>query len=360
MISRSQLACYQSPQPYPAVSIIAPTHRTAPANKQDPIKVKNLLTKAIDRLHKEFKKREVADLVKKLKQLVKEVDWQHTLEGLALFASNDTAASLNVPFKVKPRVVIGETFATRDLKYAMNRLQPYRVLLLSHTGRLFDAWGSVLEEHAGPFPFEHGGPGGGSKLPGGIGVNVSGKRDDAMRAFYRKVDAAVEAVQKSDPLPLVLAGADRSIAYYLEVAKRPDAVAGILSGNHDKTPLDKLGKLTLDVYEQEAARRRTKGLVQLDDAVSASAHSSGIQQVWRTAVDDKVDSLFVERGFKYPADLAEDGYLLTPHQGAGRANLDDAVDEVIEKVLATGGKVFFYYPGDLDVHQSIAAIVRRG
>jgi hypothetical protein len=43
---------------------------------------------------------------------------------------------------------------------------------------------------------------------------------------------------------------------------------------------------------------------------------------------------------------------------ATSAALDDAVDEVIERVVADGGEVFFYEPGTLDVHQSIAAVSR--
>jgi hypothetical protein len=39
--------------------------------------------------------------------------------------------------------------------------------------------------------------------------------------------------------------------------------------------------------------------------------------------------------------------------------LDDAVDEAIERVLGSGGEVFFFPTGDLDVHQRIAAIRRR-
>jgi hypothetical protein len=40
------------------------------------------------------------------------------------------------------------------------------------------------------------------------------------------------------------------------------------------------------------------------------------------------------------------------------AAVDDAVDEVIEYVIADGSEVFFYDPGVLDLHQSIAAILR--
>src|SRR5262245_28613811 len=174
MLSRTELMSLQTPREYPSVSILAPTHRTAPSNKQDPIRVKNLIKKAINRLHEEFSKREVAPVVKNLQHLVSEVDWQHTLDGLALFAGRDESAALNLPFRVKPRAVIDETFATRDLVYAYNRAPPYRVLVLSQKTTLYDAWTNVLDEHsAKPFPMRHRGPGGASKLPGGQGVNRS-------------------------------------------------------------------------------------------------------------------------------------------------------------------------------------------
>lgn len=121
MLTRSDLQALQSHRDYPSISILAPTHRSAPRNKQDPIKVKNLVKKAVERLHGEFKKREVADIVQSLQELVKNVDWQHTLDGLALFAGRGRSASVNLPFRVKPRALIDEIFATRDIVYTLNR-----------------------------------------------------------------------------------------------------------------------------------------------------------------------------------------------------------------------------------------------
>jgi hypothetical protein len=360
VLSRSELNSFQAHRDYPSVSILAPTHRTAPANKQDPIKVKNLVRKAIDRLHGEFKKREVAAVVEKLRELVRNVDWEHTLDGLALFASKERSAAVTLPFRVKPRAIIDETFATRDLVYAFNRAPPYRVLVLSHTTRLYDAWTAVLDEHtAKPFPMVHRGPGGAAKLPGGPGVNRSAVRDDAHRQFFRTVDEAVGALQKANPRPLVVAGVERNLAFYREVASQSGAVVGMLAGNHDGTSPAALGKLVWPVFESGATLRRTEALVELDAAVGASRHASGIDQVWREAVGGKCRTLLVEKDFKYPADVSPDGRLLRPYTGEGAAALDDAVDEVIERVMDTGGEVFFYPPGDLDVHQRIAAVLSR-
>jgi hypothetical protein len=360
MLSRAELKSFQAKQAYPSISILAPTHRTAPANKQDPIKVKNLVAKALARLQKEFKKREVADVVKNLKELVKQVDWQHTLDGLALFASATEAAAIDLPFKVKPRAIIDETFATRDLVYAFNRATPYRVLVLGHTTYLYDAWTTVLDEYMdAPFPMQHIGPGGAAKLPGGIGVNRSAIRDEAMRKYFRSIDEAVAKIQKANPLPLVVVGVERNLAFFREVTTQAASIAGMLAGKHEKTEASALGKLVWPVFEAGATVRRTEALVQLDDAVSSGRYSSGIDQVWRSVSEGKCRTLLVEKTFKYPADLSPEGDRLMPYTGKGPAALDDVVDEAIERVMEGGGEVYFYSEGDLDVHQQIAAVLRR-
>jgi hypothetical protein len=63
MICRSELKRLQRRHDFPSISVLAPTHRTAPANKKDRIVVKNLVADGLKRLHGEFKKREVAALV---------------------------------------------------------------------------------------------------------------------------------------------------------------------------------------------------------------------------------------------------------------------------------------------------------
>src|SRR5271154_5183731 len=49
MISRAELKRLQAQNNYPSISLLAPTHRTAPANQRDPIVVKNLLAKGTER-----------------------------------------------------------------------------------------------------------------------------------------------------------------------------------------------------------------------------------------------------------------------------------------------------------------------
>src|SRR5262245_32169128 len=140
MICRNELKRLQGQRDYPSLSLLAPTHRTHPANRKDPIVVKNLAAEGRVRLQGECRKREVAGVVHSLTRLVDRVDWKHSLEGLALFASRDVATAVQLPFRPRARVVIDESFATRDLVYSLNRAPRYRVLVLTEKPtRLFDA-----------------------------------------------------------------------------------------------------------------------------------------------------------------------------------------------------------------------------
>ena len=304
--------------------------------------------------------REIAGLVKNLNRLVNRVDWNHSLEGLALFASRDVAMAVQLPFRPRARVAIDETFATRDLVFSLNRSPRYRVLVLTEKPtRLFEGTTNVLTEYrAKPFPMVHTGPGGASRLPGGQGINRSAARDEAHRQFFRKVDGALAAVQKDDHLPVVLVGVDRHVAFYEEVTKDPDAIIGVVPGSHDNPNPTALGRLVWPVFKSGAALKRTRALARLHEAVSANRYASGIDQVWRAAFEKRCQTLLVETGFEHPADLSPEGDRLLSYSGRGPAALDDAVDEVIEQVIADGGEVFFYDPGVLDLHQQIAAVLR--
>ncbi len=360
MICRSELKRIQGQNDYPSISLLAPTHRTAPANKRDRIVVKNLAAKGLKRLHGEFKKREVASVVQNLNKLVDNVDWAHTMDGLALFAGKDVATAIHLPFKVKARVVIDATFATRDLVFTLNRAPRYRVLVLTEKPtRLFEATTNLLTEVTDkPFPMVHKGPGGASKLPDGQGINRSAVRDESHRQFFREVDDALAKIQKDDLLPVVVVGVDRYLAFYQEITKAPDAIVGLVAGSHDDPRPSALGKIVWPVFKSGATLSRTRALVRLNEAVSLNRYASGIDQVWRAAHENRCQTLLVETDFEYPADLAPDGDRLLPYTGQGAAALDDAVDELIEKVIALGGQVFFYELGVLDLHQQIAAVLR--
>jgi hypothetical protein len=360
-VNRHDISLLQTIQGYPALSILLPTHRTSPDNRQDPIRVKNLATEAADRLLKEFSKREIQPLLDKLDAIVREIDYRYALDGLAIYVNQDFARKFYLPFTLKQRVVLDENFATRDLVFAMNRTARYWVLALSEKPtRLYEGTKDTLIEITDyGFPMVHGGPGGESALPGGQGVRKSAYRDEYHRKFFRDVDANFSQIAKEDPLPLMLVGVDRNLAFFNEVIGNRGLVVSSLTGSHDSTPPHDLGKLVWPLVKENLAQRRQGVLKELDAAIGAQRYVSTIGEAWRLAHEGRGALLLVEEDFHYPARVDASGMILTPADDITAPDvMDDAVDDLIEAVLHKGGRVVFTDDGALAAHSQVALILR--
>lgn len=360
-MNRHDIALLQQVRGYPALTITMPTHRTFPANRQDPIRLRNLATQATDRLSTEFNRRELEPLISRLEKLLETIDYRHNLDGLALFVNRDFGRAFTLPFTLKERVVIDEGFAVRDLVYALNRTPRYWVLVLSEKPtRLFEGVrDTLIEIRDESFPMVHTGPGGEAPLPGGFGIRKSAYRDERHRQFFRQVDAALRSYLLDDPLPLAVVGVDRFLAFFNEVSNHKEHIMTTLTGSHSRTSLPRLSALVWPLVEKNLAERRRLVLSELDQAISERKYASTIGEVWRLAQEGRGKLLLVEENFHYPARIDASGLYLEPAEvEAGPDVLDDAVDELIKTVLEKQGKVVFVEDGQLTQHQRIALILR--
>jgi len=360
-MNRHDISLLQQIRSYPSLTITLPTHRTSPDNKQDPIRVRNLVAQATDRLLAEFKRREVESLLARLERVVDEIDYRYTLDGLAVFVNQDFGRAFPVPFTLKERVVIDETFATRDLVFALNRSPRYWTLVLGEkpTRLLEGTRDTLVEVTDRGFPMIHEGPGGLAPLPGGLRVNKSAYRDEQHRQFFRRVDAALKPILAEDPLPLAVVGVDRFLAFFNEVTAHRDAILTTVTGSHPRTSPHNLAKLVWPLVEVNLASRRQEVLAELERATGERKVASTVGEVWRFAHEGRGALLLVEEDFHYPATVDASGMHLTPAADPTAPGvMEDAVDEIIEAVLSKQGRVVFLADGQLADHGRIAMILR--
>ncbi len=359
-MNRQEIMLLQRMRSMPSVTITMPTHRTSPDNKQDPIRLKNLVVEATNRLLKDFSKREVEGVLKRLDGLASEIDHEHNLDGLALFVSKDLARAVRVPLTLKGRVEVGEGFATRDLVFAMNRTPRYWVLALSEKPtRLYEAArDDLIDVTTGAFPMTHNLPGGATRLPGGEGINSSESRDRFHEQFFRSVDQEYDKVTKDDPLPLAVVGVDRYLAFFRQVSTKNDVVAEV-KGNYDHLNAHDLGQVVWPHVKEALAERRAKVFGQLDAAIGARKWASTVGEAWRYAHQGRGQLLLLEENYHAPAKLSDDGMnILVSDRPEDLDVMDDAADVVVEEVLQKGGRVVFVPDGSLKDHGRVALILR--
>lgn len=78
---------FADPEP-PCLSLYQPTHRDYPANRQDPIRFRNLLGELEASLQRKFPRQQIDRLLQPFAELSANGEfWSHTLDGLAVLAS---------------------------------------------------------------------------------------------------------------------------------------------------------------------------------------------------------------------------------------------------------------------------------
>jgi len=360
-MNRHDVLRLQQIRDYPCLTITLPTHPASPQNREDQIRIRNLIRQANVRLLREFDKREVAPLISRLEEWPKTIDYSSFSEGLAFFANGDFAETITLPYALPERVVVDQTFLTRDLVFAMNRAQRYWVPVLSEKStRLFEgSRESLVEVTTGGFPLAHEGPGGEQPLPGGFGVRRSAYRDEYLRKFFRKVDENLKPFLVDDRLPLAVVGVERYLAFFEEVSQHRDLVAATLRGSYDKASAHELGGLVWPAIRAAFQEQRRQSLLELEKAAGENRLVSGMSDIWRMAKEGRGRLLFVEKDFHYPARTDETGMVLTPVDDATAPGvMDDAADEIIEYVVGQGGEVVFLETGQLQRDPPIQLILR--
>jgi len=228
--------------------------------------------------------------------------------------------------------------------------------------RLFAGLRDRLHEvNAYGFPMEYDGPGPDSDRPlaGGRGEDSSAYRDAFRRQFFRTIDAALGGALAAEPLPVVLMGVERYLAFFREVSAHNDRVVATIAGNYDRTLAAEIAARVWPMMQEYVAHQQQEALASLATAVSGQLYASGIDEVWRLAQEGRGGTLLVEEGFTYPARQDATGMQLHPASNPlVPGTIEDAVDEAIETVLAKGGEIVFVPDGTLHDHQRIALILR--
>lgn len=352
----------QALRSYPSVTITLPVHRTHPDNEKDPIRLKNLVSEAVSRLEEAFGKRESAEIVEAIQRLADEVDHEHNLDGLVIFASKEYAESFKLPFRLPERVSIEDNFLTRDLVFAMNRSPLYWLTVLSeHGSRLFVGRKEALDEvrdYGFPFSIE------GDSANASPSQDISHVRDQMITDKMRDVGEALAEAQKQIPAPIVVVGVDRNIGHFRDGARNSDDVMLYIHSGQSNDNEHELGKSIWPQVKEALHTEREKIFTEIDNAQSNKLFVGGLNEVWQAVVDGRTEVLVVEEDLHIAAEVSADGRklkVLEEGYAASENTYDDIVDEMIEKVLAAGGRVTFVDNDklkEINPDQGVVAITR--
>ncbi len=339
------------------VTILLQTHRTSPDNDQDPILLKNLVRDAETRLLAELDKKEASPIIEKIKTLAASIDHKHNLETLVLFVNENIAEYVRLPIQVENRVVIDETFATRDLMRALNSEYSYYVLVLDRDkARLIEAYNNkVTREVKIGFPIDNKNLYPSQRSEAAIGARQS----NLQREFFNNVDKKLVDVLNEKNLPVIIHTEESNYAEYLKVSDRKEAIVGNVSGNRisekEQHIIDEVWPTAKDLNE----KRKEERIAELKTAASTTNFLTDYNEIWTALESGNGKTIFVQRGFFQPAKIDNGSLELVSQEDATKAGVvDDIIDEMIEKILSKGGDVVFLDTEDLKDYQGLVLITR--
>jgi hypothetical protein len=368
----------------PCVSIYMPTHRVGRETQQDPIRLKNLLTDAAERLEK--RGMGTAEIDKFLEpgfnlQSLAEF-WQKQSDGLAVYITPKNFFYYRVPIAFEELVIVGDTFHLKPILPLLEGNGRFFILALSQNAiRLLEGTRDLIREiplegvptslvealeyddperelqfHTRTRPSPTGG--GRDAIFHGMGSGELDSKNDILR-FFHKINAGVMDRIKEAKAPLVAAGVEFLIPIYREANSYPHMLGEHIEGNPEtlnETELHKRGWQIVEPIFQEEQNEAAERYQALAGSQAGQA-SQEIKEIVPAAINGRIDTLFVDQNERIWGRFNAETQEVTISE-ENRDTDQDLLDLAAVQTLLNQGAVFAVDQDDMPARGSAAAIFR--
>lgn len=364
----------------PCVSLFLPTHRTAPENEQDPIRLKNVLARAEeDLVGMGVRAPEARHLLGPAAQLQGLGGfWQHQADGLALFLAPGMFRYHRLPLELPELAVAGDRFhvkpllplLTSDGRFYVLAVSRNEVRLLEGTRQrveeveLEDVPGSLAEalryddlekEH-----LLHIAGRGGRSAPAVFHGHGAGDEVDKvlLERFLRQVDEGLWEILRDERAPLVLAGVDYLLPMFRRVTRYGHVLEEGVEGNPEELRPEDLHERAWPLVERVFARERQDALAAfLARAGRGEGATDDLREVVLAAHDGRVASLFVAVGDQRWGTFDGERREVVLHERREPGD-EDLLDRAAVLTLQASGAVYALPPEEVPGRTGVAAVLR--
>ena len=366
------------------ISIYLPTHRTGREVQQDPIRFKNKLDEAEQRLQmKGMRKPEIESLLKQARSLAAESNfWQHQSDGLVVFISRDFMEYFRLPIRFEELLIVSDRFHIKPMLPILSKNGHFYLLGLSQNlvrffeGTLFNIDEIKLEE--APTSLQQalwfddperqlqyhtrsntsGTSGTRPAIFHGQGVSEEDSKTNLLR-FFQKVNDGVMEILAEEQAPLVLAGVDYLLPIYRNANSYPYVLKEGIQGNPDELSPEQLHQRAWVLVEPIFKAEQDNALEQyraLQGSNSPQA-SSELNSIILAAFYGRVETLFVALGKQIWGTFNSQKSVLEVHR-EHMAGAQDLLDLAAVKTLSNGGEVYALDRENMPDEVLICAIFR--
>jgi hypothetical protein len=358
----------------PCVSVFLPIHRAGPGVQQGPIRLKNLLRRAIQELQADgVKAPMIHSVLAPLRRLVNDgLFWQYQRDGLALFSRPGWWRSLRVPLDFPELAVVADRFHVSPLLPLLTGDGHFFVLALSQNQiRLLEGTRDRLEEVDLPgvplgvrdalqgaeaqkqlqlYVADQGGVAA-RGIFHGHGSAGDVQKDHVLR-YFRKANRALGEVLAGERAPMVLAAVEHLAPLWRQVTTYPHLVDQVLAGSPEELGLHELHARAWAVVEPLFRKAHHEAAARYHQLAGTGRTCQDPREIVRAAKEGRVEVLFAA-----PLPTGVSSVASGPSFNGDRA-LRDVVELAAVTTLVKGGTVYALHVGAVPGDGSVAAVFR--
>ncbi|HEX5152193.1 MAG TPA: hypothetical protein VFW07_12150 [Parafilimonas sp.] len=161
--------------------------------------------------------------------------------------------------------------------------------------------------------------------------------------FLQYIDKGLEIILKAYPLPLFVMATEKTMSLFRQVTKHGQYITGFIQGNFENTSETQLHCVISPHIKNWVSVKEKDVMNRLKMAAHDCNLAAGIYDVWKHANGKHGQLLIVEKDFYCPAFVGSNGEMVFSISAGkeNKAGIKDAIDNIIEKVLESGGDVEF-------------------
>jgi hypothetical protein len=366
----------------PCISMYLPTHRAGHDTLEDPIRLKNAIGEARERLAEAGRSREeISRLLNPAAELVLSQDfWLHQSDGLVLFLSADLFRRYRLPLPVHHEVVVSDHFSIKQLVPLFAGDGRFYVLALSQKQvRFFEATRlGIRETPVADMPrnirdFEqydemeqhlqaHTMPPTQTSRTNivfhgqGTITDKATYKDDLVR-YLRTISRTLEQYLNTGTAPLVLAGVEYEQAFYRQVNAYRHLLEEGIPGNPDRLNEKQIHEAAWQLVEPHFALAREAILGHYADLSRTGRTSDSIASILPAACHGRVRTLFIRTDARLWGTFDENTLSVETHDHPQNGDVD-LIDLATVHVLQHQGMIYALTPEEMPTANALAAMYR--
>ncbi len=378
---REELKTLLTPTGGHCVSLYLPAHGNPFEAREDPIRFRNLLKEAEERLIQEgLRAVEAKEFLAPMQRLLDEPSvWQYQPNGLVVFLSRDFFRVFRLPVDLEELVAVAPRFHLKPLIHLLTEDYGFYLLALSQKeirllqGNRFRVWDVEIDDKVPKsldeaikyddperqFQFKGKatvGRGQRHALVFSHGAGLENSKDDIQR-YLLQVDRGLQDVLRPERSPLLLAGVDYLLPIYREVNTYPHLLEEAIIGNPQLLGADELHARAWQKVHAHFLKDREEAIAQYRQLAGGGRTSKELEEILPAAAQGRVYKLLVATGMQVWGNFLPDAGTVQ-RQAEPTAGSEDLLDLAAIQTLLNGGVVYTVERSAIPDDSPIAAVFR--